>query len=75
MENEHEYNGHPSYEHWNVALWVANDEVLYDYARRFSTPYGFAHFLQRILSHTPDGVEITPELAEYAWLELDGVTS
>ena len=23
------YNGHPSYNYWNVALWVANDEGLY----------------------------------------------
>ena len=23
------YNGHPSYNYWNVALWIANDEGLY----------------------------------------------
>lgn len=29
----HEYNGHPSYNHWNVALWFGNDEGLYRMAR------------------------------------------
>ncbi len=23
------YNGHPSYNYWNVALWIGNDEGLY----------------------------------------------
>ena len=27
------YNGHPSYNYWNVSLWVGNDEGLYDLAR------------------------------------------
>lgn len=27
-----EYNGHPSWEHWNVALWIGNDEGLYECA-------------------------------------------
>jgi hypothetical protein len=28
------YNGHPSKPAWNVALWINNDEGLYDLARR-----------------------------------------
>jgi hypothetical protein len=27
------YNGHPSYNAWNVALWIGNDEGLYNFAR------------------------------------------
>mgnify|MGYP000894219132 CR=1 FL=1 len=27
------YNGHPSYNAWNVALWIGNDEGLYNLAR------------------------------------------
>lgn len=27
------YNGHKSWAYWNVALWLANDERLYNLAR------------------------------------------
>ena len=27
-----EYNGHPSKGHWNVALWIGNDEPIYRFA-------------------------------------------
>jgi hypothetical protein len=27
-----EYNGHPSKGHWNVALWIGNDEPTYRFA-------------------------------------------
>ena len=27
------YNGHKNYNHWNVSLWIANDEGLYRMAR------------------------------------------
>lgn len=27
------YNGHPSYNAWNVALWIANEEYFYNLAR------------------------------------------
>lgn len=30
------YNGHKNYNHWNVALWVHNDESLYALALRLT---------------------------------------
>ena len=27
------YNGHKNWNHWNVALWIANDDGLYGMAR------------------------------------------
>lgn len=59
-----EHNGHPSWEHWNAALWVSNDEWLYTEARqteREDFVAGFTGFT------TPDGCTFTPELAGYAW--------
>jgi len=34
------YNGHPSYNLWNVALWFGNDEGLYNMARQAIRHYG-----------------------------------
>ena len=28
------FNGHKNWNHWNVSLWINNDEVLYSIARR-----------------------------------------
>ena len=53
------YNGWANYETWNVALWLGNDEAMYNLAR------GFAEHGYKSLSHllvesfgpeTPDGV-------------------
>ena len=53
------YNGWANYETWNVALWLGNDEGMYDLAR------GYRHHGYKSLSHvlvelfgpqTPDGV-------------------
>jgi hypothetical protein len=35
METEKSYNGWANYETWNVALWIGNDEGLYNEAKRF----------------------------------------
>ena len=32
-KQEKEYNGHPSYEHWNATLVLTNTETLYGIAR------------------------------------------
>jgi hypothetical protein len=64
-----EYQGHPSYAHWNVSLWVGNDEGLYRMARSMSRA-DFARELPEMMPKTPDGVRVTQKTARYAW---DGV--
>ena len=52
------YNGWYDWDTWNCALWIGNDEFIYDVARRCAT---YEHFLKRIKDDefftecTPDG--------------------
>jgi hypothetical protein len=58
-----QYQGHRSWNAWNVALWIGNDEALYDMARRVlrqgrgSVTKAARLFLENIGegSRTPDG--------------------
>lgn len=59
------YNGHKNWNHWNVSLWINNDEYLYSIARNCVRCYPKAresaarHMLQRLkdegITQTPDG--------------------
>lgn len=65
------YNGHRSWNAWNVSLWINNDENLYQLATRIaheyrqrcnSTPVA-AHFAAR--AFLKQGPEKTPDGARY----------
>ncbi len=51
------YNGWKNYETWNVSLWLANDETLYNIAKKRRTYSAVVRILARLgWTHTPDGV-------------------
>ena len=57
------YNGHKNWNHWNVSLWINNDQGLYllacEYARLYLRDYAakmmFNTLQEAGQTHTPDG--------------------
>lgn len=62
------YNGHKNWNHWNVSLWINNDEVLYRLAiecvRRSRTKEDAAE--QFMMELECMGVDKTPDGAPYS---------
>ena len=54
-----QYNGHKNWTHWNVALWINNDEYLYNTARQLCKTYNRDKaawlLLGQLAEKTPDG--------------------
>ncbi len=73
------YNGHKNWNHWNVSLWINNDEGLYSIARNMITQYRYYRSFsmhgykprdiaaQKMLERLHDeGVTHTPDGAPYS---------
>ena len=62
------YNGHPSWNAWNVSLWINNDEGLYNLAReciRYNR--GRTNAAAAMLAHLREcGIYETPDGARYS---------
>lgn len=60
-QEEEGYNGFTNYETWNVALWIGNDEFLYNEARRFRSR-GYSELVEHLralgITETPDKVSL-----------------
>ncbi len=71
-----EYLGHKNRAHWNVSLWIANDEPLYREAirlcRKFPTATCAArHFQSQLPERTPDGYRYSLSAIRAALIGLE----
>jgi hypothetical protein len=85
MTKQTEYNGHPSKGHWNIALWIGNDEPIYRFAmdcirdakRERTSEYGWQSRAAHKFMHafqgdkTPDGFNYTLSRVKAALADLD----
>jgi hypothetical protein len=77
------YQGHKNWTHWNVALWISNDEPTYNEAVRLTRKIAYCKhgsfdcaarlFKQQLSDRTPDGARysISAIRAALIGLEID----
>ena len=68
MSKTKTYNGHKNWNHWNVSLWINNDEGLYNLARMYARKSGgrdaAAESMLEYLNES--GIYKTPDGAPYS---------
>lgn len=69
------YNGHRSWNAWNVSLWINNDEGLYRRAVELARQYGIASGARRFARElcgesTPDGAKYNPTCVREAMRDI-----
>jgi len=75
------FNGHKNWNHWNVSLWINNDEELYRMAREFAdqdtrrmAAMNFLSYLGDMgITKTPDGAPYTVSSIKAAMVGMNGV--
>jgi hypothetical protein len=66
------FNGYPSFKHWNTALWLNNDEVLYSKLRAYA--HCVRHELVTVEQAMPDLLaELGPMTPDYHYWQADTV--
>lgn len=61
------YNGHKNWNHWNVSLWINNDEGLYRMARALAKRYDRETAAKSMLAELQhSGNDKTPDGAPYS---------
>jgi hypothetical protein len=74
------YNGHKNWNHWNVSLWINNDQGLYLHALvlirggKFTKDAAAARMLSNLhamgISKTPDGAPYSKSAIRAAMVEM-----
>ena len=70
-----EYNGYPSWNAWNVSLWINNDYIEYRTARAIIEKYGYVRGVNLLTDiwknkRTPDGAKYNKRSIKLAVREI-----
>ena len=65
------YNGWENYETWNVALWINNNEFLYNLATECGDYETFLDEIGELYPQTPDGVRFDDPAVNVIQLDSD----